>query len=56
MLAGLMLGDGMSMDPATAAPLYVRASEAELSLKKKMPAASAQAVVDSGSKRDGQPV
>ena len=35
MLASKMLDDGMIMDPSSAAPLYVRASEAELSLKKK---------------------
>lgn len=35
MLASDMLDDNKIMDPATAAPLYVRASEAELSLKKK---------------------
>jgi len=34
MLASEMLGKGMTMDPESAAPLYVRASEAELSLKK----------------------
>lgn len=56
MLAGRMLSDGMSMDSATAAPLYVRASEAQLSLKKKMPTASVQAVVDSGSKGNVPPV
>ena len=35
MLACDMLGNNTIMDPASAAPLYVRASEAELSLKKK---------------------
>ena len=34
LLASRMLDDGMIMDPASAAPLYVRSSEAELSLKK----------------------
>jgi tRNA threonylcarbamoyladenosine biosynthesis protein TsaB len=34
MLASRMLGDGVIMDPASAAPLYVRASEAELNLKR----------------------
>lgn len=37
MLASKMLVDGMVMDPSSAAPLYVRDSEAELSLKKKVP-------------------
>ncbi|GBE12850.1 tRNA threonylcarbamoyladenosine biosynthesis protein TsaB [bacterium BMS3Bbin14] len=33
-IAGDMLGQGRTMDPATAAPLYVRASEAELNFLK----------------------
>lgn len=33
-LAADLMTDGESMDPATAAPLYVRASEAEINLKK----------------------
>ncbi|NOX81151.1 MAG: tRNA (adenosine(37)-N6)-threonylcarbamoyltransferase complex dimerization subunit type 1 TsaB [Deltaproteobacteria bacterium] len=33
-MAGDMLGKGRTMDPATAAPLYVRASEAELNFMK----------------------
>lgn len=48
LLAGRMLKDGICMDPASAAPLYVRASEAELSLKKKKQAASSQALDGSG--------
>lgn len=35
MLAAQMLSEGDSMDPASLSPLYVRASEAELNLKKK---------------------
>jgi tRNA threonylcarbamoyladenosine biosynthesis protein TsaB len=35
MLASKMLVDGIILDPSSAAPLYVRASEAELSLKNK---------------------
>lgn len=34
-LAGEMLADGRTLDPATAVPVYIRASEAEVNLKQK---------------------
>ena len=35
LLAGRMLSEGRTMDPASAAPLYVRASDAEVNLQRK---------------------